>query len=129
MSLAQVMRGSKRKWIIICSWDRDKLIKELRAFVANASHAFNSNKITNHINSKLNENYKYYWIRGIMKRQLNLTYKRIKPRPNNINFDKVKACGQLFALKFSQLLSSSSLVINIDETSIIDISRQIILGV
>ena len=118
MNLAQVMRSSKRKWIKICSGDSDKLIEELRAFVANVSNAFNSNEITNHINSKHNENYKSYWISEIMKRQLNLNYKRIKPRPNNINFGKAKACLQLFALKFSQIFSSSSLVINIDETSL-----------
>ena len=112
------MRGSKRKWIKHFGKDRDKLIEELKDFVVNASHAFNSSEITNHVNTKLQTNYKASWIRSVMKRQLNLTYKRTKPRPNSINFDKVKACRQLFALKFSQLLSNSSLVINIDETSI-----------
>ena len=118
MSLAQVMRGSIRKWRKIYGEDRNKLIEELRDFIASSCHAFNSNEVTNHMNSKFNENYRPEWIREIMKNDLNLTYKRIKPRPNNIDFNKVKACRQLFAIKFSQLLSSSSLVINIDETSI-----------
>ena len=118
MSINHIMRGSKRKWIKVFGKDRDKLIEELKDFVVNASHAFNSSEITNHVNTKLQTNYKASWIRSVMKRLLNLTYKRTKPRPNSINFDKVKACRQLFALKFSQLLSNSSLVINIDETSI-----------
>ena len=75
MSWTQIMRGSKRKLIKICSGDRDKFIEELKAFVTNAYHTFNSYEIINHINSKLNENYKSYWIRGIMKRQLKLTTK------------------------------------------------------
>ena len=93
-------------------------MKEIKNFISDASYAFNSSEITNHINTKIQKNYKSSWIRSIMKNKLNLTYKRIKPRPNSINFDKVKACRQLFAIKFSQLLSKNSLVINIDETSI-----------
>ena len=53
-----------------------------------------------------------------MKNDLNLTYKRVKPRPNNVDFGKIKACRQLFAIEFSKLVEKSSLVINIDETSI-----------
>ena len=52
-----------------------------------------------------------------MKTKLNLIYKRIKPRPNSINFDKVKTCRQLFAIKFFLLQFKNSLVINIYETS------------
>ena len=90
----------------------------MRDFVVNATHAFNSYEISYHVNSKLQENYKPWLIKTIMKKKLNLSYKKIKPRPNSINFDKVIACRQLFSIKFSQLISSSSLVINIDETSI-----------
>ena len=53
-----------------------------------------------------------------MKNELNLTYKRVKPRPNNVDFNKVNASRQLFAIKFSKLVKISSLVININETSI-----------
>ena len=93
-------------------------MKEIKNCISVASYAFNSSEITSHINTKIHKNYKSSWIRSIMKNKLNLTYKRIKPRPNSINFYKVKACLQLFAFKFSQLLSKNSLVINIDETSI-----------
>ena len=57
-------------------------------------------------------------IRQIMKIDLNLTYKRIKQMPNNVDFNKINTSKQLFAIKFSKLVKISSLVINIDETSI-----------
>ena len=118
MSISQIMKGSKRIWTKLFGKDKDNLMKEIKNFISDASYAFNSSEITNHINTKIQKNYNSSWIRFIMKNKLNLTYKRIKPRPNSINFDKVKACRQLFAIKFSQLLSKNSLVINIDDTSI-----------
>ena len=54
----------------------------------------------------------------MMKIELNLTYKRVKTRPNNVDFNKINASRQLFAIKISKLIKISSLVINIDETSI-----------
>ena len=53
-----------------------------------------------------------------MKIELNLTYKRAKPIPNNVDFNKINASRQLLVSKFSKLVKISSLVINIDETSI-----------
>ena len=53
-----------------------------------------------------------------MKIELNLTYKRVKPRPNNVDFNKINASRKLFVIKFSKLIKIYSLVINIDEVSI-----------
>ena len=58
MSLAKAMRGSIRKWRKIYSEDRNKLIEELRDFIASSCHAFNSNEVTSHVNSESNENYR-----------------------------------------------------------------------
>ena len=104
MSVEQVMRGSKRKSAKIYGKDKDIIIEELKDFVVNAIHTFNSHEISYHVNSKLQENYKPWLIKKIMIKQLNLSYKKTKLRPNNINFDKVKACRQLSAIKISQLL-------------------------
>ena len=70
MSLAQVMRGSIRKWRKIYGEDRNKLIEELRDFIASSYHAFNSNEVTNHMNSKFNENYRPEWIRENFEKRL-----------------------------------------------------------
>ena len=107
-----------RKLIKINGIEMNSVIEELKCFITNVDYAFNSIEITNHINSKLNKNYKPCFIRKLMKNELDLTFKKVKPRPNNVNFDILKASRQLFAVKYSQIISSDTLVINIDETSI-----------
>ena len=52
-----------------------------------------------------------------MKNELKLSFKKVKARPNTIKFDVLKASRQLFAVKFTQLITKETLVINIDETS------------
>ena len=47
-----------------------------------------------------------------------MTLKKVKPRPNSVNFDKQRASGQLFGVKYSQLILSDTFVINLDDTSI-----------
>ena len=111
-------KNKKRKWMKVFGKDKIILIDEIKDFISNIDSLFNWNHVTNHINLKLNKSYQSSWIRWIMKNDLNLTYKRVKPRPNNVDFGKIKACRQLFAIEFSKLVEKSSLVINIDETSI-----------
>ena len=94
------------------------LIDEIKDFISSIDSTFNRNHVTNHINLKFNKNYQSNLIRQIMKIELNLTYKRVKPRPNNVDFNKINESRQLFAIKFSKLIKISSLVINIDETLI-----------
>ena len=53
-----------------------------------------------------------------MKNELDLTFKKVKQRPNSIYFDILRASWQLFEVKYSQSISSDTLVINLDETSI-----------
>ena len=53
-----------------------------------------------------------------MKNELKLTYKRVKPRPNNIDFSKIRSARVLFAVKFTQAVTTETPVINIDESSI-----------
>ena len=53
-----------------------------------------------------------------MKSEPDLTLKKVKPRPNSVNFDILRASRQLFGEKYSQLISSDTFVINLDDTLI-----------
>ena len=53
-----------------------------------------------------------------MKTQANLSFKRVKPRPSNIDMNRIKLIRKLFALKFAKIITNEMLVINIDESSI-----------
>ena len=110
-------RKVKKAWQVL--WNRnEKYHSRIKKFINWVDHAFNSIEITNHVNIELNKNYKLYFIRNLMKSELNLTLKIVKPRPNNVNFYFLKTRRQLFAVKFSQFISGDTLVINIDESSI-----------
>ena len=53
-----------------------------------------------------------------MKIQANLSFKKVKSRPNNIDFDKINEVRTLFSIKFAKLVTKETLLINIDESSI-----------
>ena len=53
-----------------------------------------------------------------MKSEPDLTLKKVKPRSNSVNFDILRASRQLFGVKYSQLISSDTFVINLDDTLI-----------
>ena len=53
-----------------------------------------------------------------MKSEPDLTLKKVKPRLNSVNFGILRASRQLFGVKYSQLISSDTFVINLDETLI-----------
>ena len=53
-----------------------------------------------------------------MKKQIGLSFKKVKPRPNNIDICRVKIIRKLFVFKLTKLISYKTLVINIDESSL-----------
>ena len=59
-----------------------------------------------------------------MKKACNLTYTRWKSRPNNVNMEKVQLSRSLFAISFSQILTSKTLIINIDESTLSRATKQ-----
>ena len=57
-------------------------------------------------------------MRNFMKKEVELVFKKIKPRLANVNFDKIHSARSLFAVKFSQIVTERTLIINIGEASI-----------
>ena len=53
-----------------------------------------------------------------MKNEPDLTLKKVKPRPNSVIFDILRVSRQLLGVKYSQLISSDTFVINQDDTLI-----------
>ena len=53
-----------------------------------------------------------------MKEKLRYSYKRIKSRPNQIIFERIKSIRSLYAIKLKQIVTSNVLIINIDDSSI-----------
>ena len=54
----------------------------------------------------------------IMKKEINLSFKKWKPRPNSINRDEIDMKRRLFWIKLSKMLQEKILIANIDESTI-----------
>ena len=53
-----------------------------------------------------------------MKTKMKISFKKVKSRPTNIDLEKIDKIKSLFAVKLSKEITSNTLLINIDETSI-----------
>ena len=114
----QINNKSHKKLIKLYRKDKSILLNEITTFVNGWEYTLNAKEITNHINSKLSTNYSTQFIRKIMKEDLKLSYKKVNSRPNNIDFNKLKAIRTLFDVKFAQIVDKNTLILNIDESLI-----------
>ena len=89
-----------------------------KPFYHNTNHPFWVADVVKYIKEKLNEDYPSCFIRRFMKLESNLTYKKIRPRPNSVNINKLKAVRLLFIVEFYKILTPKTLIINVDESSI-----------
>ena len=107
-----------RKINRIYSERKEEIVSIIRSYVSNHPYPTTARDIAFNINQKLQTDYNVNFIRKIMKQQANLSFKKAKSRPNGINFDRVKIIRKLFAIRLTKLLSDSTLLINIDESSL-----------
>ena len=122
MSNNQINNENSIQYEKLYGKDKEDLVMQIKNFINQTKYAFNANEATKYVNSVLKREYKTSQIRKIMKCEMNLTYKKIKPRPNNVDLSMVNAKRQLFAIKFANFIEKDTLLINIDETWI---NRQI----
>ena len=95
-----------------------KLTEWLKSYINSNTFTFTAREATLFVNSKLNTEYSVTNIRNFMKDRMNMSYKRVKSRPSNINIKKIDKIRSLFAVKLSKEITFNSLLININESSI-----------
>ena len=115
---SDILKGPARAFVKMQISERRVLVKAIKDIIENIDYSFNAVEITKLINEKLQSDYSWTLVRNLMKTDLNLSFKRVQPRPNSINLNRVKAIRQLFILKFLNEITTDYLIINIDETSI-----------
>ena len=87
-------------------------------YIVNTKHISTVKEVTLFVNKSLNSTYSIGFIRVFMKNHINLSFKRVKLRPSNINLDKIFSIRNLFTFKISKTISKETLLINIDESFI-----------
>ena len=89
MSNKQVLIGPKRRFIKLRHFKEIFLIKTVNEFIENTKQTFIAKDVADYSNNKLNEYYLEPFTRKFMKSKMNLSYKKVKPRPNNIDINRL----------------------------------------
>ena len=113
-----ILDGPKKKFIKLSKMNKKMLTNEILKFIESNNNTFYATEITDFVNRKLNWNYSAQFVKNFMKNELIFSYKKVNSRPKSVDFDRLNWLRTLFSIKFSQLMSQSTLLINIDETSI-----------
>ena len=108
----------RRNFIKLTSKQEKILRRTINIFIEESETPFTSIEVANHVNNLLKVNYPTYFIRNFMKYELNFSNKKMKPRPVRVDFDKLKWTRSLFSIKFWHIINSTTLIVNIDESSI-----------
>ena len=106
MSQEAIHQGPIKNFEWITNKNNVKLVRELKELVWNNDHPIIFFlQITELINSKLNALYKPSLVWKYLRTELNCSFKKVKPKPGNINMNRVKVMRQLYAVKFWQQVS------------------------
>ena len=118
MDESEIMRGPIREIIKLNLLQKKTLSKGINCIFENNDYAIDCNDITICINDMLNTNYPIYLIWGFIKKELNYSYKRIKLRSSNADMKRIKSIRSLYSVKLRQTITSNTLIVNIDESSL-----------
>ena len=118
MTIGQFNTRLNRNLIKLNYLNRKHLNKCIEEYIANTHHTFCARDVTNYVNKELSKTYPEFFIRKFMKAEMKLSYKRVKPRPNNVDLFRLNWIRKLFAVKIAKALSETTLLINMDQSSI-----------
>ena len=118
MTMEDVNLRPNRDFIKLNSSNTKYLKKWIEDYIINTHYTFNAKDVTNFVNKELSKTYPVSFIRNFMRVEMKLTYKRVKPRPNNVDLSKLNWIRKLFSVKIAKSLSETTLVINMDQSSI-----------
>ena len=117
-SYFQLKQARVKKIVKHYGTQKAKLLNSIKDFMKMNWSTFTAKEVTKHVNLNLNSDYSIKTIRQFMKADMNMSYKRVKSRPININLKKINNIRSLFAVKYLKEISTNTLMINVDESSL-----------
>ena len=117
-SLDDLNKYSKRNITKVSDSKEKIIVKLIKKCIQSVRSTTTAKEVTDKVNGKLNTSYSVNFIRGLMKNKANLSFKRVKSRPNSIDMDRIKSIRSLFSIKFAKIVTWKTLLINVDESSI-----------
>ena len=116
--MSRIIDGPNRRFIKPTIKEGKLIRNTIFEFMENSNNAYDAKEVSDYVNNSLNTTYPVYFIRNIMKNELKLSFKRVNPRPNRINIEKLKWTRLLFIVNFCKAITANTLIVNIDEASI-----------
>ena len=117
-SLDYLNKYSKRSITKVSDSKEKIIVKLIKKCIQNVRSTTTAKEVIDKVNGELNTSYSVNFIRGLMKNKANLSFKRVKSRPNSIDMDRIKSIRSLFSIKFAKIVTWKTLLINVDESSI-----------
>ena len=120
--LNHINQLKSRNIVKVYGEQKEKLTNTIMKYIVNTKCKSTVKEVALFVNKSLNSTYSIGFIRVFMKNRINLSFKRAKSRPSNINLDKI------FSIR-KYLLSKETLLINIDNLLLTETLNQIAHGV
>ena len=98
--------------------EKQTIIQCITNFDQNRSTPNNVKDVQSYVYHKIGKFYSYKIVREIMKKDVHLTFKRCKPRPNSVNLKKLALWRILYWVKFIKNIDNETLIANVDESTI-----------
>ena len=112
------LNGDSKRHIRKLSNNEEKDIERtIKNYLATHHLPWTVSDVTKYTNDKLLKVFPTHAIRKIMINNAKLSYKKVSSRANNHSMDLLKEARTLFSIKYLELLTNETLLLNVDEAS------------
>ena len=108
----------RRRLVKLNQKERVSVTNSIETYYCNQEYPFTINDVREHLKNTEDVDYPYQLIRGIVRNNLNLTYKRTLSRPISAEMNRVRLLRKLFSIQTIQEIHPKFLIANWDEWSI-----------
>ena len=102
----------RRRLVKLNQKERVSVTNSIETYYCNQEYPFTINDVREHLKNTEDVDYPYQLIRGIVRNNLNLTYKRTLSRPISAEMNRVRLLRKLFSIQTIQEIHPKFLIAN-----------------
>ena len=119
----QISRSPRRPPLKIYGEEYRGIKREVKFYNKNWEFPYTVKDVKQYVDDSMDASFPGKIIRKVMKNDLNLNFKKWKSRPSNFSLTRAKAIRKLFCTHFVNKLGPSTLIINVDESTVSRLSK------
>ena len=100
-----------KNYIKLCDYQKKELLLQINKYCRNTYHTFISANVTEYVDKELGEIFPSQFISKFVKEELNLTFKKVKKRPSNVNFTKLYRAENYFGWRLVKYFQMKHLLL------------------